>query len=140
MSLFEMFKNIYDNPLFHRYLMHGIQGKHFFVYQTRERVEWKVQSYFIFIFCTWFMVFLTSYQNDEVDTTLSEFIKINRKKALYLLNQCWPNIIRFEIGSYFTWSGTNVISRDTSRTPQMQLPNLVNVNMEWIHLFTKHKD
>ena len=128
MSLFEMFKNIYDNPLFHRYLMHGIQGKHFFVYQTRERVEWKVQSYFIFIFCTWFMVFLTSYQNDEVDTTLSEFIEINCKKALYLLNQrC-------------TWSGTNVISRDTSRTPQMQLPNLVNVNMEWIHLFTKHKD
>ena len=69
---------MYDNPLFHRYLMHGIQGKTIFVYQTRERVEWKVQSYFIFIFCTWFMVFLTSYQNDEVDTTLSVFIKINR--------------------------------------------------------------
>ena len=32
------------------------------------------------------MVFLTSHQNDEVDTTLSEFIKITRKNSLYLLN------------------------------------------------------
>ena len=38
--------------------------------------------------------------------------------------------MRFEIGSYLPDLEPNVSSRDTSRTPQMQLPNLVNVNME----------
>ena len=38
--------------------------------------------------------------------------------------------IRFEIGTYLPDLEKTVISRDTSRTPQMQLPNLVNVNME----------